>query len=140
MSMDTVKQRMSTIGVERVQVPKNLTHLLQPLVLATNGSVKIDGKRVFLWVLLYMHFKSFDCWTWQRSCIFYYRRNKTIYIKASLRERHDQGISTFENGKRKSDDKKRFSSCWDNWHNFSGSHWEHANAWPICVKTDCSRL
>ena len=60
-SMDTVKQRISTIGVERVQVPKNLTHLLQPLVLATNGSVKIDGKRVFLWVLLYMHFKSFDC-------------------------------------------------------------------------------
>ena len=33
-----------------------------------------------------------------------------------------------ENGKRKSDDKKRFSSCWDNGHNFSGSHWEHANA------------
>ena len=60
-SMDTVKQRMSTIGVERVQVPKNVTHLLQPLLLATNGSVKIDGKRVFLWVLLYMHFKSFDC-------------------------------------------------------------------------------
>ena len=41
---------------------------------------------------------------------------------------HVQGISTFENGKRKIDNKKRFSSCWDNGHSFSGSHWEHTNA------------
>ena len=36
----SVKQRLKELNIEHVQVPKNLTHLLQPLDLTTNRTVK----------------------------------------------------------------------------------------------------
>ena len=48
----TVKQRMSTIGVESVQVQK-ISNTLQPLDLTTDGSVKKMAKRVSVSITLH---------------------------------------------------------------------------------------
>ena len=127
-SMDTVKQRMSTIGVERVQVPKNLTRLLHPLVLTTNGSVKIDGKESF-------------CGYYSSTCISKAliaepdrdpAYSITVDIKlstlkprrANVMNKVYQHLKT-EKGKSIIKIGFRADGITDS---FSGSHWEHANA------------
>ena len=42
-----VKERLEELGIITVQVPKNLTHLLQPLDITTNGKIKKLEKAAF---------------------------------------------------------------------------------------------
>ena len=44
-SSKLVQKRLKELHIIRVMVPKNMTHLLQPLDLSTNGSVKKMEKR-----------------------------------------------------------------------------------------------
>ena len=42
-----VEERLKELNIISVMVPKNMTHLLQPLDLSTNGAVKKMEKRAF---------------------------------------------------------------------------------------------
>ena len=44
---ETVKSELEHLKIKDVQVPKNMTHLLQPLDLTTNGVVKKMNQREF---------------------------------------------------------------------------------------------
>ena len=46
-SSKLVKERLKELNIINVMVPKNMTHLLQPLDLSTNGAVKNMEKRAF---------------------------------------------------------------------------------------------
>ena len=46
-STTKVEDTLASYGIEIVMVPKNITHLLQPLDLTTNGSLKKFEKKAF---------------------------------------------------------------------------------------------
>ena len=46
-STDTVKDKLDELDLKATEVPKNFTHLFQPLDLTTNRSVKLHEKQSF---------------------------------------------------------------------------------------------
>ena len=46
-STNSVIEKLDESNIECVMIPKNMTHLLQPLDLTTNGAMKKMGSRAF---------------------------------------------------------------------------------------------
>ena len=101
---DLVNAKLDELNVERIMVPKNMTHLLQPLDLTTNSAMEKMENFAFRFTDILQFYRCYHKKIVKRSwekCNYHGRRLKIINLKTKTRKSYVLEIRISEFWERK---------------------------------------